>query len=162
MVTFDTLGYARRLRGAGLTDEQAEVHAEALATALGEVLVTKQDLRDLATKDDLHRLELATKQEFAAVRQEMSGEFAAVRQEMSGEFAAVRQEMSGEFATVRQEMSGEFAAVRQEMNGEFANARQEFSAVRQEMRALELRLTLRMGALISLGIGALAALIKLA
>ena len=129
MVTFDTLGYARRLRGAGLTDEQAEVHAEALATALGEVLVTKQDLRDLATKDDLHRLELATKQEFAAVRQEMSGEFAAVRQEM---------------------------------NGEFANARQEFSAVRQEMRALELRLTLRMGALISLGIGALAALIKLA
>ncbi len=140
MVTFDTLGYARRLRGAGLTDEQAEVHAEALATALGEVLVTKQDLRDLATKDDLHRLELATKQEFAAVRQEMSGEF----------------------ATVRQEMSGEFAAVRQEMNGEFANARQEFSAVRQEMRALELRLTLRMGALISLGIGALAALIKLA
>ena len=151
MVTFDTLGYARRLRGAGLTDEQAEVHAEALATALGEVLVTKQDLRDLATKDDLHRLELATKQEFAAVRQEMSGEF-----------AAVRQEMSGEFATVRQEMSGEFAAVRQEMNGEFANARQEFSAVRQEMRALELRLTLRMGALISLGIGALAALIKLA
>ena len=107
MVTFDTLGYARRLRGAGLTDEQAEVHAEALATALGEVLVTKQDLRDLATKDDLHRLELATKQEFA-------------------------------------------------------NARQEFSAVRQEMRALELRLTLRMGALISLGIGALAALIKLA
>ena len=144
MVTFDTLGYARRLRGAGLTDAQAEVHAEALATALGEVLVTKQDLRDLATKDDLHRLELATKQEFAAVRQEMSGEFAAVRQEMRGEFAAVRQEMSGEFAAVRQEMSGEFAAVR------------------QEMRALELRLTLRLGALVSIGFGAVAALVKLA
>lgn len=41
MVTFDTLAYARRLRGAGLSDEQAAVHAEALATALGEVLVTK-------------------------------------------------------------------------------------------------------------------------
>jgi hypothetical protein len=140
VVTFDTLGYARRLRGAGLTDEQAEVHAEALATALGEVLVTKQDLRDLATKDDLHRLEIATKQEFAAVRQEMSSEFAAVRQEMSSEFAAVRQEL---------------AAVREENRGEFA-------VVRQEMRALELRMTFRMGALISIGIGALAALIKLA
>lgn len=111
MVTFDTPGYARRLRGAGLTDEQAEVHAEALATALGEVLVTKQDLRDLAKKDDLHRLELASKQEFAAVRQEMSSEFAAVR---------------------------------------------------QEMRAQELRITLRVGAVVSVGIGALAALIKLA
>ncbi len=132
MVTFDTLAYAKRLRGAGLTDEQAVVHAEALATALGEILVTKQDLNELATKDDLHRLELATKEEFASVRQEMSSEFASVRQEMSGGFAAVRQEMSSEF-----------------------------SAVRQEMRALELRMTLRVGALFSIGIGALAALIKL-
>jgi len=122
MVTFDTLGYARRLRGAGLTDEQAEVHADALATALGEVLVTKQDLRDLATKDDLHRFEIATQQEFTAVRQEFRGEFADVRQEFRGEF----------------------------------------DAVRQEMRALELRITLRVGALFSIGIGALAALIKLA
>jgi len=151
MVTFDTLGYARRLRGAGLTDEQAEVHAEALATALGEVLVTKQDLRDLATKDDLHRLEIATKQELANVRQEMNSEFAAVRHEMNGEFAAVRHEMNGGFA-----------AVRHEMNGGFADVRQEFAAVRQEMRALELRITLRMGALVSIGFGALAALIKLA
>ena len=143
MVTFDTLAYAKRLRGAGLTDEQAVVHAEALATALGEILVTKQDLNELATKDDLHRLELATKEEFASVRQEMSSEFASVRQEMSSEFASVRQEMSGGFAAVRQEMSSEF------------------SAVRQEMRALELRMTLRVGALFSIGIGALAALIKL-
>ena len=132
MVTFDTLAYAKRLRGAGLTDEQAFVHAEALATALGEILVTKQDLNGLATKDDLHRLELATKEEFASVRQEMSSEFASVRQEMSSEFASVRREMSGEFA-----------------------------AVRQDMRALELRLTLRMGALISIGIGALAAILKM-
>lgn len=128
MVTFDTLGYARRLRGAGLTDEQAEVHAEALATALGEVLVTKHDLRDLATKDDLHRLELATRHDFAAVRQEMSSEFAAVRKEMTGEFAWVRQE---------------------------------FAVVREEMRALELRITLRLGAVVSIGFGAVAALVKL-
>lgn len=121
MVTFDTLAYARRLRGAGLSDEQAAVHAEALATALGEVLVTKQDLNELATKDDLHRLELATKEEFASVRREMGSEFASVRQEMRGEFAAVR----------------------------------------QDMRAQELRLTLRMGALISIGIGALAAILKM-
>jgi hypothetical protein len=111
VVTFDPLGYARRLRGAGLTDEQAEVHAEALATALGEVIVTKQDLRDLATKDDVHRLDLATKQEFASVRQEMGSEFASVR---------------------------------------------------REMRAMELRLTMRLGALFSIAVGALAAILKMA
>ena len=154
MVTFDTLGYARRLRGAGLTDEQAEVHAEALATALGEVLVTKQDLRDLATKDDVHRLEIANKQEFAEVRQEMRAEFADVRQEMSSGFAEVRQEMTTGFAEVRQEMTTGLADVRQEMSTGFAD-------VRDQMRALELRMTIRMGALFSVGIGALAALIKL-
>lgn len=73
---------------------------------------------------------------------------------MGSEFAAVRQEMGSEFASVRREMSSEFASVRQEMHGDFA-------AVRQEMRALELRLTLRMGALISIGIGALAAILKM-
>jgi len=165
VVTFDTLAYAKRLRGAGLTDEQAFVHAEALATALGEIVVTKQDLRDLATKEDLHRLELATKEEFAAVRQEMSTEFAAVRQEMSTEFAAVRQEMSTEFASVRQEMRSGFASVRHEMTGGFASAKQETSteiaSIRQDMRSLELRITLRVGALFSIGIGALAALLKL-
>ena len=154
MVTFDTLAYAKRLRGAGLTDEQAFVHAEALATALGEIVVTKQDLRDLATKEDLHRLELATKEEFAAVRQEMSTEFAAVRQEMSTEFASVRQEMRSGFASVRHEMTGGFASAKQETSTEIAS-------IRQDMRSLELRITLRVGALFSIGIGALAALLKL-
>jgi len=154
VVTFDTLAYAKRLRGAGLTDEQAFVHAEALATALGEIVVTKQDLRDLATKEDLHRLELATKEEFAAVRQEMSTEFAAVRQEMSTEFASVRQEMRSGFASVRHEMTGGFASAKQETSTEIAS-------IRQDMRSLELRITLRVGALFSIGIGALAALLKL-
>jgi Protein of unknown function (DUF1640) len=125
VVTFDTLAYAKRLRGAGLTDEQAFVHAEALATALGEILVTKQDLHELATKDDLHRVELATKEELASVRQEM------------------RSEMGARFASMKHDVSAEL------------------SAVRQDMRAQELRLTLRMGALISIGIGALAAILKM-
>jgi hypothetical protein len=46
-VAFDTLAYARRLRGAGFTDQQAELQAEALAAVVSETLATKQDLREL-------------------------------------------------------------------------------------------------------------------
>jgi hypothetical protein len=46
-VAFDTLAYARRLKRAGFSDEQAEIQAEALAAVVTETLATKQDLREL-------------------------------------------------------------------------------------------------------------------
>ena len=56
---FDTLAYVRRLRSVGVSQEQAEAHAEALAAAVIDTLATKQDLRELAltTKQDLRELE---------------------------------------------------------------------------------------------------------
>jgi hypothetical protein len=50
---FDTLGYAKRLREAGVPNPQAEGHAEAAREFIMTELVTKQDL-------------VATKQEFQA------------------------------------------------------------------------------------------------
>jgi hypothetical protein len=46
-VAFDTLAYARRLKNAGFSEEQAEVQAEALAAVVTETLATKHDLREL-------------------------------------------------------------------------------------------------------------------
>jgi hypothetical protein len=42
---FDTLGYAKRLRDAGVPDRQAEAHAEAAREFIMPELVTKQDLQ---------------------------------------------------------------------------------------------------------------------
>jgi hypothetical protein len=41
---FDTLGYAKRLRDAGVRTEEAEAHAEAAREFIMTELVTKQDL----------------------------------------------------------------------------------------------------------------------
>ena len=41
---FDTLGYAKRLRDAGVRPEEAEAHAEAARDFIMTELVTKQDL----------------------------------------------------------------------------------------------------------------------
>jgi hypothetical protein len=51
-IALDTLAYARRLREAGLTEAQAEGHAEALAAAMTDTIATKQDLRELEVRID--------------------------------------------------------------------------------------------------------------
>jgi hypothetical protein len=56
-IAIDTLAYARRLREAGFTEQQAEGQAEALAAAMTDTLATKLDLQALATKDDLREME---------------------------------------------------------------------------------------------------------
>lgn len=61
-IAIDTLAYARRLREAGFTAEQAEGQAEALAAAMTDTLATKQDLSELET-----RMQAG----FAAVRHEV-------------------------------------------------------------------------------------------
>ena len=43
-IALDTLAYARRLREAGFSEQQAEGQAEALAAAMTDTLATKQDL----------------------------------------------------------------------------------------------------------------------
>jgi hypothetical protein len=48
---FDTLGYAKRLRQAGIEGGHAEAHAEAAREFIMTELVTKSDL--LATKSEL-------------------------------------------------------------------------------------------------------------
>ena len=47
--TFDTLAYAKKLREAGFTEQQAEVQAEALWAVVDENLATKTDLKELET-----------------------------------------------------------------------------------------------------------------
>jgi hypothetical protein len=49
--TFDSLGYAKRLRGGGVPQDQAEAHAEAARDFIMAELATKADL--LAVKQEL-------------------------------------------------------------------------------------------------------------
>ncbi|MBC2695037.1 MAG: DUF1640 domain-containing protein [Desulfobacteraceae bacterium] len=46
VITFDTLAYAKKLKAAGVPDEQAEIQAEALKDIINTELVTKRDLTE--------------------------------------------------------------------------------------------------------------------
>lgn len=57
-VAFDTHTFVKRLKSAGLPEEQAEIITEAINIARNvdfSHLATKDDLHQFATKDDLHR-----------------------------------------------------------------------------------------------------------
>ena len=60
---FDMLAYAKKLKSAGFTEDQAEIQAQALAEIIEERLATKQDLKELELrlKQDLKELELRLK-----------------------------------------------------------------------------------------------------
>ena len=99
--TFDSLGYAKRLRSSGVPQEQAEAHAEAARDFIMAELVTKSDL-------------LATKQELQT-----------------------------------------------ELRTSVAELRTGIAEVRSNMDTQTLRLTVRLGAMLAVAIGALATIMKL-
>ncbi len=49
-LALDTLAYARRLREAGFSEQQADGQAAALGALMTDELASKQDLRELATQ----------------------------------------------------------------------------------------------------------------
>lgn len=43
-ITFDTLSYAKKLKSAGVPEQQAEIQAEAISEIIDEKIATKKDL----------------------------------------------------------------------------------------------------------------------
>ena len=68
-ITFDTLAYVKTLRDAGVEEKQAEAQAAALATVL------KSGIGDLATKDDLARLESKLESRLNLLEERSEGRF---------------------------------------------------------------------------------------
>jgi hypothetical protein len=159
IVAFDTLRFSRNLAEAGLAPAQADGIAAATAGALAEVV------GQLATREDLAIQNQGVKAEIEALRQEMRAEFAAIRAEFRAECAAIRTEFRGECAAIRAEFQAECAAIRGEFRAEFAAHRHEVSneiaGLRRDMAELELRMTIKLGAMMSGAVVLTAALARL-
>jgi len=75
-LTFDTLAYAKTLKDAGFTAEQAEAQAGALAGVL------KTGTDNLATKGDLDQVEKGLKRDIDLLRAEMNQRAAETKAEL--------------------------------------------------------------------------------
>lgn len=76
-VTFDTLKFANRLKAAGVPDKQAEAEAEVLSEVL------EVNLRELATKEDLRRLEAVTKEDLRRLEERFDVKLTQLEQRMT-------------------------------------------------------------------------------
>lgn len=124
---FDTLGYAKRLRDAGLPENEAEAHAEAAREFIMTELVTKSDL-DIwgrGMEAAMENLELRLTASIEAVRHELTEAISVVRQEFTASLASNRQEQTTSAASIRQEQAASTASIRQEQAAATASIREE-------------------------------------
>ena len=131
---FDTLGYAKRLRDTGIPTIEAEAHAEAAREFI---------MAELATRADLE-----------VTRRELESSIGLLRRDLESSIGLLRRDLESSAGTLRQHIDSSLAAIHQEM-----------AAMRREVRAamdnMGLKLTVRLGTMIAVGFGALAALLKL-
>jgi hypothetical protein len=102
-------------------------------------------------------LRFAKRLEVAGVPPEQAAATAAAFAEATGDMIATKIEVGDlrrDLAAVRAELKADIAALRQEMIAEFA-------AVRAEMKALELRMTIKLGTMMAATVALAAAIQKL-
>ena len=159
---FNTLAFSKKMQNVGMTQKVAEE----LATTLFNLHLNQ--FENLLTKKEFSRFEGEIKKEIDGVKYEIDGvkkEIDGVKHEIDGvkhEIDGVKREIDG----VKHEIDGvkhEIDGVKREIDGvkrEMENfiTKKEFYA---ETKNLSLNLTIKMGIIMTAGIGVLSLIIKL-
>ena len=137
-VVFDTLEYANRLERAGFSREQAAAQIQALVAVVSDRVATKADLEmhQAATRHELEAFQAAIRHDFETFQVAMRREFEAFQAAMRHEFEAFQASMRGELDELR-------------------------VATKHDLLSLEHRLTVRLGGMLAVSVGLVAALVKL-
>jgi len=144
---FNTLAFSKKMQNVGMTQEVAEE----LASTLFNLHLNQ--FENLLTKKEFSRFEGEIKKEIDGVKREIDG----VKQEIDG----VKHEMENfvtikEFSRFEGEIKKEIDGVKNEMENFIT--KKEFYA---ETKNLSLNLTIKMGMIMTAGIGVLSLLLKL-
>ena len=91
---FDTLGYAKKLRDAGVASDQAEAHAEAARDFVMHELVTRYDLQ--AVRADLQVVRDGLQSDVQSVRDNLE----TVRRELQTAIDTSRRELEAKIDTL--------------------------------------------------------------
>ena len=97
---FDTLGYAKRLRDAGVTQEHAEAHVEAAREFVMGELVTRYDL-DMST---------------TLIRRDFEASMASLRRDFEASMASLRRDFEASVAALRYDMETSVRALRNDLD----------------------------------------------
>ena len=112
MLIFDTFDYAKKLQRAGLTEEQASVHVEALRTLVEHDLATKQDIANV--QRDIAELRKETRQSIESLRKETQQSIESLRKETQQGIESLRKETDVKLAELNVSLVKEIATAKAE------------------------------------------------
>ena len=139
MIAFDTLSAATRLRQeAGFSEDQARVLVDTFAQCVDESLATKRHVKETeeALRREMRQLEKSLRAEITGVRGDLEQTEASLR----GDLASLREDLEQTEASLRADL---------------ANME---TSLRSDMRALEHRMTIKLGGIVGVALGILVAL----
>ncbi|MDE0474255.1 MAG: DUF1640 domain-containing protein [Gammaproteobacteria bacterium] len=153
MIAFDTLSAATRLRQeAGFSEDQARVLVDTFAQCVDESLATKRHVK--ATEEVLRR-------EMQQLEASLRGDLASLRGDLEQTETSLRADLAslrGDLASLRGDLEQTEASLRAEITGVRDDLEKIETSLRADMRALEHRMTIKLGGIVSLALGILVAL----
>ena len=147
-IAFDTLKFAKRLKEAGFTEQQAEALADAEAEFIEQNLATKRDFADI-------------KRDIADVKRDIKELEVTLRNEIKQLDVALRNEIKQLDVTVRGEIKQLDVTLRGEIKQLDVKIEQIRSDLARDLKDLEYRMTIKLGTMMVVAVAAMATLVKL-
>ena len=158
-IAFDTLKYSKRLKDAGVSDKQAEAEAEALAEAL------EVNLKDLPTKDDLTRetglLRRDLKELETSLKRDMKELETSLKRDIKELEGSQKRDLKELETSQKRDLKELETSLKHDLTESESRLKHENELMRLEMRDIERRMTIKLGGLMVVAVGAVATLVKL-
>jgi hypothetical protein len=136
-IAFDTLKFAKRLKEAGFTEQQAEALADAEAEFIEQNLATKRDIADI-------------KRDIADVKRDIKELEVTLRNEIKQLDVTLRNEIKQLDVTLRGEIK--------QLDVKIEQIRSDLA---RDLKDLEYRMTIKLGTMMVVAVAAMATLVKL-
>jgi len=147
-IAFDTLKFAKRLKEAGFTEQQAEALADAEAEFIEQNLATKRDIADI-------------KRDIADDKRDIKELEVTLRNEIKHLDVALRNEIKQLDAALRGEIKQLDVTLRGEIKQLDVKIEQIHSDLARDLKDLEYRMTIKLGTMMVVAVAAMATLVKL-
>ena len=161
VLALDALKISKRLQQTGVPEPQAEALVEALIglAAEREQQATQRDLKETEARLEIKLTELARdmKEIEANLKRDMKELEANLKRDMKELETGLKRDMK----EMETRLEGKMAELARDMKEMEVGLRHEFELVRLEMRDVERRMTIKLGAMLVVAVGAMAALVKL-
>ena len=148
MIAFDTLSAATRLRReAGFSEDQARVLVDTFAQCVDESLATKRHVKETeeALRREMQQLEASLRGDMEQLEASLRGDLAS----LGGDLEKTEASLRADLASLRGDLAK--TALRSDLE-------QTETSLRSDMRALEHRMTIKLGGIVGLALGILVAL----